>query len=70
MGEDGTTYITGKDGHGYAIPKRKNIDDGFEFETEDLDQILRGAHPGNCGITEDMKKFTGYEKFITMKNGT
>ena len=51
-GADNQTLITDKDGYQYEIPERRTIQNVFKFESDDLDQILRGAHPGNTGATE------------------
>ena len=63
--DDGkTTFIKGNDGYEYEIRDRFNLQTGFIFESEELEELLRGAHPGNLASTDQMRNFTEYEQMF------
>lgn len=61
---DGPTSYVDEDGNKRAIPKRWNSKNAFKFESEELEEIFAGVHPGNCAITEEIKKFNPPEELI------
>lgn len=41
-----------------------DIDSGYKYENEDLENILKKADPGNAGLTEAMKTYKPAEPMM------
>ena len=65
QGPDGTTLVTDSAGFEYELPQKWNINNAYKFANADLDQITRGADPGNAGVTEQMKSYVPEEVHMT-----
>lgn len=61
--------MTDEEGYEYDIAEKKTIFNIFNFESEELDQVLRQAHPGNAALTSEMRTFKSEEKMLVSKNG-
>ena len=61
---DGPTTFIDSDGNEREIPRRWNSKNSFYYESSDLEEIFSEVHPGNCALTEDMKKFNPPEELI------
>lgn len=61
---DGPKKYTDEEGNEREISKRWNSQNAFVFESTDLEEIFAGVHPGNCVLTEEMKKFNPPEELI------
>jgi hypothetical protein len=61
---DGPTTIKDSDGHERYVPRRWNSKNAFKYESSDLEEIFADVHPGNCALTEDMKKYNPPEELI------
>lgn len=51
-------------GNEREIPKRWNSQNAFVFDSKELEEIFAEVHPGNCVLTEEMKKFNPPEELI------
>lgn len=54
--EDGSYIFTDKDGYKVQMPKEWHLFNSFTFADEDLKQVVENVHPGNCAITDEMRK--------------
>ena len=61
---EGPTKYKDEDGNEREIPKRWNSSNAFVYESQELEEIFGNVHPGNCAITEEMKKFNTPEELI------
>ena len=61
--------MTDEEGYEYDIAEKKTIFNIFNFESEELDQVLRQAHPGIAALTSEMRTFKSEEKMLVSKNG-
>lgn len=46
------------------MPKRWTLDNGFEFETEELRKIYLEVDPGNCAVTDAMRNYNPPEDLM------
>ena len=67
--EDGSLLYTDHDGYQVQLPKAWGLHNSFTFDDDGLKEIVTNAHPGNCSITDEMRKVKPQGKFhsITLK---
>ena len=61
--KEGQIY-TDEFGYTYKKPKKWDLLNSFEFESDDLATVIRDANPGNAGITEDILAYQQPEKIM------
>ena len=69
MGENGSYNIVTPMDEQYEIPALFDINTGYKYEDEDLENILAKADPGNAGVTEEMKNYVPAESMMVSSCG-
>lgn len=53
---DGSVKYTDKDGYNVHLPKVWHFDNSFTFEDESLKEVIMNVHPGDCAVTDEIRK--------------
>lgn len=61
---DGTVKYTDKEGYNVHLPKVWNFDNSLNFDDEGLKEIIMNVHPGDCAVTDAIRKEKPKEPFI------